>query len=63
MRRVDGAKVTRLTPGDLLACREASDVERRSEGRAGVSRGRSSRERTAAKGRTRGAEPDEAFDA
>ena len=43
MRRVCGAKVTRLTLGDLSVCREASGVARRREGRAEVSRGRSSR--------------------
>jgi len=52
MRRVDGAKVTCLTPGDLLTCREASAVARRCEGGAEVSRGRMSRLRTAVKGRT-----------
>jgi len=43
MRRVCGAKVTRLTLGDLSVCREASGVERRRDGRAEVSRGHSSR--------------------
>jgi len=52
MRRVDGAKVTCLTPGDLRVRREASAVVRRYEGCAEVSRGRISRPRTAVKGRT-----------
>jgi len=38
MRRVCGAKVTRLTLGDLSVCREASGVERRREGTVNLSR-------------------------
>ncbi len=43
MRRVYGAKVTRLTLGGLLVCREASGAARCREGWAEVSRGHSSR--------------------
>ncbi len=52
MRRVDGEKVTRLTPGDLLACRKASRAGKHGDAPAEVSRGHSSRFRTAAKGQT-----------
>ena len=43
MRRACGAKVTRLTLGDLPACREARGAERCLDGPSEVSRGHSSR--------------------
>lgn len=43
MRRVDGEKVTRLTPGGLLACHKANRTGRCGDARAEVSRGQSSR--------------------
>ncbi len=52
MRRVCGRKVTCLTLRDLLSCPLASDVVRRNDGVAEVSRGHSSCVRSVAKGRT-----------
>ena len=57
VRQVCGVKVTRLTPGGLPICPRARNLARGFDGWAEVSRGHSSRLRTAVKGRTRGAEP------
>ena len=51
MRRVNGAKVTRLTPGDLSIGRKAGDPERGCDG-GQKSAEANSRPRTVAKGRT-----------
>lgn len=65
MRQVDGAKVARLTLGDLPACPRlggcATGAARRREGAAGVSRGRSSRRDRPTKGQTGGAGRTPAF--
>lgn len=52
MWRVYGMKVTRITLGGLSICLCASDVERRWEGLAEVSRGHTSRLNRPTKGRT-----------
>jgi len=57
MRQVDGAKVTRLTPGGLLFCLRATGSVKSRDGATEVSRGHSSRAGWAMKGRMERAEP------